>query len=166
MIFKNTNSFFGKNGFLLVAAAWLLTISFIIDNYWSVIATTNSVQRAIQRDIVKTQNNIAKFYQDSLLINKLIKGQYNKEQLESLVKKNFFIFIYRALPFNEKHPIFWNTQIIEPRASILNEPDGTNFLQLKNGWYVIDKKQYQAGNGTLYKIVTLIPVKWDYYVEI
>ncbi len=165
LIFKNTNSFFGKNGFLLVAAAWLLTISFIIDNYWTGVATTNAVQNAIQRNIVKTQKNIARFYQDPELINKLIKGRYNKVELENLVEKKFFLFIYRALPFNEKHPIFWNTQIIEPDAGILNEPDGASFQKLKNGWYLIDKKQYQAGNGTLYKMITLIPVKWNYYVE-
>ncbi len=165
LIFKNSNSFFGKNGFLLVAAAWLLTISFIIDNYWSGIATPKSVHNAIQKDIVKNQKSIAGFYKDSILINKLINRQYNKEQLEDLVKEKFFIFIYRALPFNEKHPIFWNTQIIEPDSSILNEPDGTSFRQLINGWYVIDKKKYQAGNGSLYQIVTFIPVKWNYYVE-
>ncbi len=165
LIFKNTNSFFGKNGFLLVAAAWLLTISFIIDNYWSGVATTNAVQRAIQRDIVKIQTNIVKFYKDTVLINKLIKGQYNQEQLEDLVEKKFFIFIYRSTPFNEYHPIFWNTQIIEPNAGMPGEPDGTRFRQLINGWYVTDKKKYLAGNGSLYQIVTLIPVKWNYYVE-
>ncbi len=165
LIFKNTNSFFGKNGFLLVAAAWFLTISFIIDNYWSGVATTNSVQKAIQRDIVKRQKNISNFYKDSSLINTLIKGRYDKHQLESLVEKKFFIFIYKNSPFLERHPIFWNTQIIEPDAGVLNEPDGTNFRKLINGWYVVDKRDYRADNGLMYKIITLIPVKWNYYVE-
>lgn len=165
LIFKNTNSFFGKNGFLLVAAAWLLTISFIIDNYWSGIATNSSVQKTIQRDIIKTQKNIEKFYKDSILVNKLIKRQFNNKQLEDLVEKKFFIFIYKASQFNEKHPIFWNTQIIEPSTGILNEPYGASFRKLINGWYIIDKKEYRADNGALYKIVTLIPVKWNYYVE-
>ncbi len=165
LIFQNTNSFFGKNGFLLVAAAWLLTISFIIDNYWSGIATTNSVQKAIQKDILKKQKNIAKFYEDSLLVNKIVKGRYSQQELENLVEKKFFIFIYRTLPFNEKHPIFWNTQIVEPEAGILTDPDGTTFRQLKNGWYIIDKRKYQVDNSSLYEIVTFIPVKWNYYVE-
>ena len=147
MIFKNTNSFFGKNGFLLVAAAWLLTISFIIDNYWSGVATTTSVQKAIQRNIIKTEKNLERFYKDSVLINKLIKGRYSEKQLEELVEKKFFIFIYGASSFYEKHPIFWNTQVIQPYAGILSEPDGTTFRRLINGWYIINKKKYQAGDG-------------------
>ncbi len=165
LIFKNTNSFFGRNGFLLVAAAWVLTISFIIDNYWSGIATTNTVQKTIQKDIIKTQKNITKFYKDSILINKLIKGQYNQEQLQSVVDKKFFIFIYRRLQYNQKQLIFWNTQVIEPDEAILYQPDGTSFQKLINGWYIINKIRYRDKNGMDYQIVTLKPVKWNYYVE-
>ncbi|MEP6595755.1 MAG: hypothetical protein ABJA71_07395, partial [Ginsengibacter sp.] len=165
MIFKNTNTFFGRNGFMLLAAAWLLTISFIIDNYWSGIATSSAVQKAIQRDIIKSQKNIEQFYHDSTLINRVIKRQYNEEELGILVEKKFFIFIYRITSSNDRVPIFWNTQIIEPDSAVLNMPDGSAFRQLVNGWYVIDKKKYQPVNGPLFEIVTLIPVKWNYYVE-
>ncbi|MEO6290351.1 MAG: hypothetical protein ABIO76_10535, partial [Ginsengibacter sp.] len=165
MILKNTDSFFGKNGFLLVIAAWLLTISFIIDNYWSGVATSTTIKRAIQRNIENTQKNIAAFYEDSALINKLAKGRYNEEELDKLVKKTYFIFIYKVSSTNEKTPVFWNTQIIEPDARVLNEADGTSFKKLINGWYVIEKKKYQFDNNSIYEIVTLIPVKWNYYVQ-
>ncbi|MEO6220408.1 MAG: MFS domain-containing histidine kinase [Ginsengibacter sp.] len=165
MIFKNSNSFFGKNGFLLVAAAWLLTISFIIDNYWSGIATSTTVQHAIQRNIVNTQKNIKQFYEDSFLIKKLTNGKYNSEDLKRLVVKKYFIFIYKVSTYNEKEPVFWNTQVIEPDASVLNEPATTSFRQLANGWYIINKKKYKAPNGVQFEMITLIPVKWNYYVE-
>ncbi|MBA2562188.1 MAG: hypothetical protein H0V14_04605, partial [Chitinophagaceae bacterium] len=51
------NGFLAKNGYLLIAAAWLITISFIIDNYWSGTSTPKSVQRIIQRDIQKKQTD-------------------------------------------------------------------------------------------------------------
>ncbi|MDQ6888900.1 MAG: HAMP domain-containing histidine kinase, partial [Bacteroidota bacterium] len=153
------------NGFLLVVAAWFLTISFIIDNYWSGIATPSSVQKVIQKNIIKNQKDIDRFYHDSTLINRLIRGHYNQEELDELVGKSFFIFIYQVTSWNEKHAIFWNTEIIEPDSSILDQPDGSSFSQLINGWYVIDKKKYQAVTGSMFEIVTLIPVKWNYYVE-
>ncbi|MEP7252408.1 MAG: ATP-binding protein [Ginsengibacter sp.] len=165
LILQHTNSFFGKNGFLLVAAAWLLTISFIIDNYWSGVATTNSVQKTIQKNIIRNQKKIQSLYEDSSLLNRLIKGQYAEKELDDLVGKEFFIFIYKDVPYNSKHPIFWNTQIIEPDAGILNDPPGNDFRQLINGWYVVNRKDYKVSNGGFYKLVTLIPVKWNYYVE-
>ncbi|MEO7962172.1 MAG: histidine kinase dimerization/phospho-acceptor domain-containing protein, partial [Ginsengibacter sp.] len=165
MIFKNTNSFFGRNGFLLVIAAWLLTISFIIDNYWSGFATSSSVQRSVQRNIVNTQKQIANFYRDSTLINKMIRGKYNNVELKKLVDKKFFIFIYKISPLDERQTIFWNTQIIEPPASILEEPEGSSFRKLTNGWYIFDKKKYQNPGSSVFEIVTLIPVKWEYYVQ-
>ncbi|MDQ6763508.1 MAG: HAMP domain-containing histidine kinase [Bacteroidota bacterium] len=165
MNFKNTNSFFGRNGFLLVIAAWLLTISFIIDNYWSGSASNTSVQKVIQKNIVKTQKNIEQFYKDSALINKITDGKYNKKELEDLVEKKFFIFIYRLTSLNEKLPVFWNTEVIEPDSTVLNAPQGTSFHKLINGWYIIDKRRYQTISRPAFEMITFIPVKWSYYVE-
>ncbi|HEX7458335.1 MAG TPA: HAMP domain-containing sensor histidine kinase, partial [Ginsengibacter sp.] len=72
--------------------------------------------------------------------------------------------IYRITPFDEPQPIFWNTQIILPDSTIFDKPDGNYFQRLVNGWYVISKKSYENSNGLLYEIVSLIPVKWNYYV--
>ncbi|MEO8110367.1 MAG: HAMP domain-containing sensor histidine kinase [Ginsengibacter sp.] len=165
MNFKNTNSFFGRNGFLLVIAAWLLTISFIIDNYWSGSASNATVQKVIQKNIVKNQKNIELFYKDSVLLDKIISGRYNKKELQDLVEKKFFIFAYKFNYLNEKLPVFWNTEVIEPDSTVLDAPDGTSFHKLINGWYVIDKRKYQPANWPAFEMITLIPVKWNYYVE-
>ncbi len=162
---KNTNSFFGKNGYLLVASAWLFTLSFIIDNYWSGNSTTKAVQHEVQRDIYKNQKKIEAFVKDTALLNDIIDGDYDEKDLDELVDKKFFVFIYRITPFENPDPVFWNTQIIEPDSTTLYDPDGTSFKGLKNGWYVVNKKSYEKTDGSLYSIVTLIPVKWNYYVE-
>ena len=48
---------------------------------------------------------------------------------------------------------------------MLDRPDGNYFQELINGWYVISKKSFENSNGLLYEIVSLIPVKWNYYIE-
>ncbi|KAA9041063.1 GHKL domain-containing protein [Ginsengibacter hankyongi] len=161
---KNTNTFFGRNGYLLLASAWLFTISFIIDNYWSGTSTINAVQRRIQRNINKNQRRSDDFFNNTALINKVINRSYSEKEINDFVNKDYFIFIYKITPFAEPQPVFWNTQVILPDSTVLDKPDGRYFKRLVNGWYVINKKSYENSNGLLYEIVSLIPVKWNYYI--
>ncbi len=162
---QNINTFFGRNGYLLLASAWLFTFSFIIDNYWSGSSTINAVRNRIQRDIHVNQKKSEAFINNTALINKIINGSYDEKELDGFINKNYFVFIYRVTPFTRPLAVFWNTQIILPDSTVLDKPDGTYFEQLINGWYVISKRSYENSNGLLYKIVSLIPVKWSYYVE-
>jgi two-component system, NtrC family, nitrogen regulation sensor histidine kinase NtrY len=162
---KNTNNFFGRNGYLLVASAWLFTLSFIIDNYWSGSSTSKAVRKEVQKDILKKQRKIQDILDDTVLLNNIVNRTYTEKQLDDLVAKDYFLFIYKVTPFESPFPVFWNTQIIEPDSTTLDVPDGTRFQKLNNGWYVISKKSYENKNGLLYEIVSLIPVKWSYYVE-
>jgi signal transduction histidine kinase len=149
----------------LVASAWLFTISFIIDNYWSGNSTSKTVEKVIQNDIRAKQKKIEDLYKNTALLDKIIDSSYDEKQLNELVDKKYFFFIYRISPFNPSLPVFWNTQIILPGAGILDEPDHTWFQKLINGWYVVSKKTYENKKGLIYQIVALIPVKWNYYVE-
>jgi two-component system nitrogen regulation sensor histidine kinase NtrY len=161
--FKNYN-FFRRNVYLLISAAWLFTLSFIINNYWSGTSTPFAVQKKIQRSINKTEEKIADLYKDSGLVRSVASQTYNERQLDLLVEKSYFLFFYKVTD-SEDVPVFWNTQTIEPDSSVINEPDGIQFKKLINGWYVIDKRSYQSPDGPRYKIITLIPVKWDYYIQ-
>lgn len=161
--FKNYN-FFRRNVYLLISAAWLFTISFIINNYWSGTATPFAIQKKIQRSINKTEEKITDLYKDSGLIRSVASQTYNGRQLDLLVDKSYFLFFYKVTD-SEDVPVFWNTQAIEPDSSLVNEPDGIQFKKLINGWYVINKRSYQSPDGPLYKIISLIPVKWDYYIQ-
>ena len=165
MIINKNDNFFKKNNYLIIVAAWLLTLAFIINNYWSGSSTPNAVQKEIQRNINKSEKKVAAFYQDSNLINSIAKQKYNEEQLQSLVDKDFFIFFYHISAFNAPVPFFWNTQVVEPDLDSLNSSDGVTFEKLLNGWYVVNKKSFQNDDGLLFKVVCLVPVKWNYYIE-
>ena len=92
MKFKLSNIFFGRNGYLIVIAAWLVTISFIIDNYWGD-SSEPGVKKAIQKDIQDKQKDFVSFYNDTALIRQLISRQYSEATLTQLTGKKYFIFI-------------------------------------------------------------------------
>ncbi len=164
MIYNNNDNFFKRNIFLLISAAWLFTIAFIINNYWSGTSTPHAVQKEIERNINKTEKKIDAFYQDTSLIRRIASQEYDEQQLDLQVKKDYFVFFYKVNGFDNL-PVFWNTPVIEPDSSVLNAEDGIQFQKLLNGWYVIEKRAFKNFDGSLYKIVCLIPVKWDYYIE-
>ncbi len=154
-----------KNGYLLIAAAWLITISFIIDNYWSGTSTPKSVQRIIQRDIQKKQTDFEAFSADTGLIIKLASQQYNEAILQKIQSKNYFIFIYSNDEFKTDSCVFWSTQVVQPDSAIHESDNPSYITKLLNGWYVINKKTITSHGGYRYKIISLIPVKWDYYIS-
>ena len=151
--------FLFRNSYLVVTAAWLITISFIIDNYWSGNASVDVVKKNMARYINDRENDFDHFAQDSAVINKIINKKYDETSLRLLIHKKYFIFIYRKNTRGVYNPVFWNTQVIEPDNMILGSGDKTAFTQLSNGYYVWRK----AGFGDI-SIIALIPVKWNYAI--
>ena len=72
---------------------------------------------------------------------------------------------YKIISSNKLVPVFWNTQIIEPDYAVLNSNNGVSFRKLLNGWYVVNNKTFQNSSGSVYKLVFLVPVKWNYYIQ-
>ena len=159
------DSFVGRNSFLLITAAWLLTFAFIINNYWSGSSTSFAAQKAIEKNISRNLEKIEKFSSDTSLLNTFTSGKYDEAQLQQQVDKSYFIFFYKIISSSKLVPVFWNTQVIEPDYQVLNSGNGTSFRKLLNGWYVVKNKTYEGPSGNKYKLVFLVPVKWNYYIE-
>ncbi|MEO5782663.1 MAG: hypothetical protein ABIQ07_05290, partial [Ginsengibacter sp.] len=163
MIRKYINIFFGRSGYLLVIAASLIIFSFIIDRYFNG-TSISGIQKTIQKDIQQKQKDFIEIYKDTVVVSQLINKQYNEELLQKLTNKKYFFFIYRSDTASTYLPVFWNTQVIQPDESILTSNDSSYTSLLANGWYVINTKTISL-KGVGYKIISLIPVKWDYYVK-
>ena len=162
---RYSNIFFGRNAYLLVISAWLITFSFIINNYWSNGSSVSLVQKTIQKDVQQKQQDFISVYKDTGLLKKLINKEYSNATLKQLDEKKYFIFIYRSDTAAENVPVFWSTQIVQPDEGILNSADSSYASLLANGWYVADKRKFALSDTEQYKIISLIPVKWVYYIE-
>jgi signal transduction histidine kinase len=127
-------------------------------------SSATAVQKEIERDISKKKREVANFFQDSLLLNKIANKKINEKELNALSHKDFFIFLYNE-KVGPRIPVFWNTQIIEPDLTVIHDKNKTGFVKLLNGWYVTEKAVFYSVDSTLNEVVCLIPVKWDYYIE-
>ncbi len=154
------HSFFYKNGYLLVLAAWLITISFMVDNYWSANASINTVKKEISNYVNSQERSFIDLVNDTTVINKISKANLSEAFLLSLIKKKYFLFFYTPDSSSNERLICWNTQQVLPYPSLLYENRSKGFVQLENGFYVWTR--YNIGHV---KAIALIPVKWNYIVS-
>lgn len=150
-----SNRFPGKEiTWLLLAAAWLLTISFIIDNYWAASSSSKAVAKNLSQHIQTVQKDFGLLASDTQLQKKFTLIYCPKKNWTNWCKKNIFFFYNRAGKL-----LFWNTQTILPDTSILNATDTLGFAKLQNGYYA-----WQKHTTSNLQLVALVPVKWNYIV--
>ena len=145
---------------MLIIAAWLITFSFIIDNYWSGNSSAEAVRKSIENYVQDQEKDFKKLLQDTALVKKINDNKFDENQLQQLTDKKYFIYSYFINDIGFHQIIFWNTQTVLPSADILSSQDSTGFIKLDNGFYVWQKK-----NTATSITVALIPVKWNYFIN-
>ncbi len=165
MLTSPNDTFFKRNNYLLLVAAWLLTIAFVVSNYWSVTSTPQAIQKSIQTKIIKEQNRAANFLNDTATINKVLANRYDEDFLTSIINKPFYVFAYKKDSTGTFRETFWNTQDASPDSHLIASTKPQDFSRLSNGWFLSVRKTYTATNGMEYQLICLVPVRWDYYIQ-
>lgn len=155
--FKN---FLQHHIYLLLIAAWLITVAIIIDNYWSVNSSISTVQKTLSSYIHKAEKDFKELHKDSALNKNILNGYLSEEELNHLVDKKYFLFYFALSKEREYQLKFWNTQTVFPNWSLLYLNENSGFIQLQNGYYV-----YNIYSNDKYKAVALIPIKWNYIIS-
>ena len=146
-----------NNIYLLVIVAWLVTLSFLINNYWSSYSNLKAVQKKMtgyiqtaEKDFIAmaADGSFKNLMQDSLL-----------EDLSKVSKKDYCLFLYNLDSTAALHLSYWNTQKVLPDSGIIYSALKAGFAQLPNGFYVWNKSD---SAGIL--AIALIPVKWNYII--
>jgi signal transduction histidine kinase len=151
--------FISNNLYLLVLAAWLVTLSFIIDNYWSANSNLQSVTKKMNRYVHNSEKDFIKLFADTAFVNSIRKGAVSTTMAEKLGKKQYYLFAYNRNRQGELAMRFWNTQYVLPDSGIIRSSQETGFAELPNGFYAWNK-QDSAGIFA----IALIPIKWNYIV--
>ena len=141
-------------------AAWLITFSFIIDNYWSGNSSVALVRTQIENHIQQQEKDFELLLKDTALVKKIEDNNFTEEQLKFLTEKKYFIYRYFVNDIGLQQLIFWNTQTVLPTEPVLNAAANTGFIKLDNGYYA-----WRKVNTAKSITVALIPVKWDYFVN-
>jgi len=151
--------FLYKNSYLLVIAAWFITLSFIVDLYWSGNSSVKGVQYKIENYVQQQERAFDKLLKDTSVINRIADNRYDENLVQELRDKKYFFYRYFVNDIGLYHLIFWNTQSVMPSPAVMESPDSTGFIKLPNGFYVW-RKSNTANSIT----VALIPVKWNYII--
>ncbi|MBL0355648.1 MAG: hypothetical protein IPP72_01615 [Chitinophagaceae bacterium] len=79
-----------KNMYLLLTAAWMITFSFIIDNYWSANSSSAAVQRKMSSYIREQENDFDTLAANIGLVNRIVSKEYDEKLLKQLTAKKLF----------------------------------------------------------------------------
>ncbi len=155
---------FYKNGYLLIAAAWLFTLSFIFSNYWSYTSSPNGVKSALDKYIRHNEENFVTFLEDTALLRKLVHKQVNENEIERITSKKYGLFLYRQNGQGQYSIVFWNTQVVLPTPEILEKEDTRYMASLPNGQYEVMRKQISV-QGEPILTIFLLPLHRQYFMS-
>ena len=117
-----------NNTYLVAIAACLITISFILDNYWAGTSSAATVKKNITSFIQQQESDFNELSKDTLLINKLATQKYDEQTLQEVTAKKYFLYVYALNDSGLYNIIFWNNHLIEPAAYLLTQPTNTGFV--------------------------------------
>lgn len=155
-----------KNVFFILGAAWLFTIAFIIDNYWYSSSSPRYLRKNIEADIQQQEKDFSQLLSDTALLSRLHDQNYSVAQLNQLTeKKSYGIFLYHDDGYGSRELRFWNTQLIQPPATIVTGDDINELVRLINGQYICLRRNLVLSGSRKCILVGLVPVRLEYNLE-
>lgn len=153
-----------KHGYLIITAAWLYTLSFIVSNYRDYTSTPQQVQNKLEQQLNQKEERVSSILADTALLSSLLTDSENNSAKNKLAKESFGLFIYGNTGSDNPFLLFWNSNQYYTDPEDIQRKDGNYFLKHQNGSFELIKKTIRL-NGQSFFVVALLPVKWDYFIE-
>lgn len=153
-----------KHGYLILTAAWLYTLSFIVSNYWSYNASPEKVQNKLEQQIQKKETAFTEIISDTTQLSALVNDSTDNNAKKALTKESFGFFVFEVTAAEKPMLVYWNSNQFYTDPEDIQRKDGSYFLNHQNGSFELIKKTIKLKNKSLL-IVGLLPVKWDYFIE-
>ncbi|MBL7767551.1 MAG: GHKL domain-containing protein [Flavipsychrobacter sp.] len=153
-----------KNAYFLLAAAWLFTIAFIINNYFVGASSAPYLRKAIEDRIQVQERQVEALTRDTALLKVLSEGSYDMDHLDKLNRSNMGVFLYRPDQYNNWRLQFWSYQQTEPTADIIYSEDSLQLVRLQNGQYECIRKLIPLAREQLL-LIAMIEVRKEYFVQ-
>lgn len=153
-----------KNGYLIITAAWLYTISFIFSNYFSYNSGPQKVKENLESRIHREELKFKNLIADTALLSQLIYDTSNAKLALELEKEDAGIFIFQQVEVGKFNELYWSTNKISVPTKLLNSTTPTQFLNSSNGQFLLSK-QLLILRGNSFLIVNILPIKWSYFIQ-
>lgn len=155
---------FYNNGYLLIGAAWLFTLSFIFSNYWSYTSSPGGVKKSLEKYIWSNEENFDRLLRDTSLIGRLLQKNETETEVKEVADKDYRVFLYEELPTGEYTLLFWNTQSILPANELIQKEEPRYLASLSNGQYEVIRKRITNQNKAIIALY-LLPIRRQYVLE-
>ena len=153
-----------KNGYLLITAAWLYTLSFIFTNYWSYTSSPNRVKQRFENYLQTNEQMVADFAKNIPLIQDIVIGRIGKPQIEWFEDEKPGMFVYRKNIYGSLQLQFWNSHDVVPQDNDVLRPDGKYFVVYPNGEFELIKTTVTLKQSRAV-LIAMIPIRSNYFVK-
>jgi signal transduction histidine kinase len=155
---------FYKNGYLLIIAAWLYTISFIFSNYSFYRSSPERVKKRIETFIEKGEEKFKAFSSDAALVKTVVNGGVDRKKFLDYLDDEVFLYVYVRNDVGNLLPVYWNNHQVTPVLKDLEKLDGKYFTKHSNGEFQFVKKSFFS-EGRQVITAAMIPIRWNYFFE-
>lgn len=152
-----------RNGYLIIAAAWLYTVSFIFTNYFSAASSEAGVSATLHNYISEREDIFKALINDKRTVDAIISDDASGIK-EQLIEKDMGIFTYQVNDRGNPVQIYWNTNKIIVNENYLRLKDGIHIINNPRNTYELIKKTIQK-NGIDYYVAGIIPIKENYFIN-
>ncbi|MFN7584615.1 MAG: hypothetical protein ACK5RI_01745, partial [Bacteroidota bacterium] len=155
-------SFVYRNGYLLITAAWLYTLSFLFTNYWSYRSSPAKVKTTLEKRLSAENQKIDLLAADTLKLQGLLNSE---TPVVNPLKGETAIFLYEGRAnANNARQLYWNSNHVYIDPLELNLEEGVYFVNHRNGDFQLVRKDLTL-QGNPYTLIALVPIRWHYFME-
>lgn len=155
-------SFVYRNGYLLITAAWLYTLSFLFTNYWSYRSSPVKVKTTLEKRLAAESKQIDILAADTLQLQGLLNSE---NPVGNPIKGETALFLYEGRAnTNNARLLYWNSNHVYIDPVELNLATGVYFVNHRNGDFQLIRKDLDL-QGNPYTLIALIPIRWHYFME-
>ena len=153
---------FYKNGYLLIIAAWLYTISLIFSNYSFYRSSPERVKNRLETFIKNSEKRFEAFSGDTAVLNSLVTNGVEPEKALRYVDDEVNLYVYVRNDIVNLLLVFWNNYKVIPLTKDLERRDGKYFSGYPNGEFEFIKKTFYL-KGKQVIAAALVPIRWNYF---
>ena len=149
-----------KNGWWLIAAAWVYTLTFVFNNYWSKFSSLPSIAKSFENKINSSYQGFQSFWSDSLNIEKLSAFNLEEKNEGPATANGPFYYLY-ADNIEGLQLKYWSNAVIIPKAEDIPYKDTSMLMNYPSGVFLLTVHNLKT-KGLI--AAQLIPLKWQYFI--
>ncbi len=154
-----------RNAYFILAAAWLFTIAFIINNYWNNFTSPRYLQNSIEHYIQRQEKDFDEMTARPALLQQLADQSLTEKELQYFVSKEYGLFVYEPDVYGLITLKFWNNQNSLPTAQMLSGSQENGFVKLPSGQYEFIYRHIDVSSEKKIIVIGLIPIHKQYFIE-